>query len=582
MTIEPNARVVLSGAAFKKALGELIGRGGVVPDNSRVVIYGIKPEGGDLQWYRHNGFTDGTNRWTAGAGGATVSSGWDIYSTVLAAGDGVIYGIKPNGDLQWYRHDGFTDGTNRWTAGAGGLNVSGGWNIYSTVLAAGDGVIYGIKPNGDLQWYRHDGFTDGTNRWTAGAGGLNIGGGWDIYSTVLAAGNGVIYGIKPNGDLQWYRHDGFTDGTNRWTAGAGGLNIGGGWDIYSTVLAAGNGVIYGIKPNGDLQWYRHDGFTDGTNRWTAGAGGLNVSGGWNIYNTVLAVKPSATPRSGKAGKNGVIRYRSIRFDKAGNRSVHRGQVPVGSDGAVPVGGLNFKGDSFIYEYSFVDERGVLRLRSGEVTVTAEGRVQVGTVKLGGSFDGKKLKAQGFAEAVTVSVEASAAFETPIGSAGGSGHAQGPAAGGSAIISPDEVGGTVGASAGEIGGKVQITIGGRSFGAGGEIGLKAEVGLHWGPTSTIKLPLITISGPNPMAGATSFAINAVNDIVRDPVRAAETAVNDILGVGGDAVEAVGQVIEDIAGAVPDLFGSDDDDSNIVTTDQFGGPRVPLTPGAVLFD
>ena len=74
-------------------------------------------------------------------------------------------------------------------------------------------------------------------------------------------------------------------------------------------------------------------------------------------------------------------------------------------------------------------------------------MQVGTVKLGGSFDGKKLKAQGFAEAVTVSVEASAAFETPIGSAGGSGHAQGPAAGGSAIISPDEVGGTVGASAG---------------------------------------------------------------------------------------------------------------------------------------
>ncbi|MET9026620.1 hypothetical protein ABZW96_13495 [Nocardia sp. NPDC004168] len=43
----------------------------------------------------------------------------------------------------------------------------------------------------------------------------------------------VIYGIKPNGDLHWYRHDGGRDGTATWTAGAGGKKISGGWDIYS-------------------------------------------------------------------------------------------------------------------------------------------------------------------------------------------------------------------------------------------------------------------------------------------------------------------------------------------------------------
>ncbi|MER5891634.1 tachylectin-related carbohydrate-binding protein, partial [Streptomyces sp. NPDC001876] len=89
-----------------------------------------------------------------------------------------IYGITLEGQLQWYRHDGWSDGTNRWTAGAGGNALSGGWNIYDTVFGGGGGVIYGITPEGQLQWYRHDGWSDGTNRWTAGAGGNALSGGW--------------------------------------------------------------------------------------------------------------------------------------------------------------------------------------------------------------------------------------------------------------------------------------------------------------------------------------------------------------------------------------------------------------------
>ncbi len=199
-----------------------------------------------------------------------------------------IYGVKPNGDLQWYRHDGWQDGTARWTAGEGGNKISGGWDIYRTVFSGGNGIIYGVKPNGDLQWYRHDGWKDGTARWTAGEGGNKISGGWDIYRTVFSGGNGIIYGVKPNGDLQWYRHDGWQDGTARWTAGEGGNKISGGWDIYRTVFSGGNGIIYGVKPNGDLQWYRHDGWKDGTARWTAGEGGNKISGGWDIYRTVFS------------------------------------------------------------------------------------------------------------------------------------------------------------------------------------------------------------------------------------------------------------------------------------------------------
>jgi hypothetical protein len=135
------------------------------------------------------------------------------------------------------------------------------------------------------------------------------------------------------------------------------------------------------------------------------------------------------------------------------------------------------------------------------------------------------------------------------------------------------------SAGEIGGNVAVTIGGKSYGVGGEIGLKAEVGLTWGPTSTIELPLITISGPNPLAGMTSFAAGAVNDFIRDPSRTAEKAVSDILSVGEDAVETVGQIVEDIGEALD--FFSDDDDEPIATSDQHG-PRRPPPPGQVNFD
>ena len=63
----------------------------------------------------------------------------------------------------------------------------------------------------------------------------------------------AIYGIDSGGDLRWYRHNGWADGSARWIAGGGGNNVGGGWNIYSTVFSGGNGVIYGITPEGDLQ-----------------------------------------------------------------------------------------------------------------------------------------------------------------------------------------------------------------------------------------------------------------------------------------------------------------------------------------
>ncbi|MER5891635.1 hypothetical protein ABT105_01255, partial [Streptomyces sp. NPDC001876] len=385
-------------------------------------------------------------------------------------------------------------------------------------------------------------------------------------------------------------------------------------------------VIYGITPEGQLQWYRHDGWSDGTNRWTAGAGGNALSGGWNIFDTIFsdaarsgdgligslprppgtvgsvakrigrpALSPAAIgalsriPR-GKLGKlgrirlpqkrGGVISYRRIACDSGRVLRVYEGQVPVAANAPLPVVPLNFIGESFSYRYSFVDESGALRVSAGEVTATAQGSVQVGVVKFGGSIDGSTLTAQGSAEFVTARVEGSASFSVPGASANAGGHVEGPAARGSAEIGLNGGGAEVGVSAGEIGGQVAVTIGGKSYGVGGEIGLKAEVGLTWGTTSTIKLPLITITGPNPLAGVASFAAGAVSDLVRDPGRTAEQAISDIVGVGEDAVEAVGQVFEGAGEVLDDIF-SDDDDEHVVTSDVHG-PRRPPPPGQVNID
>jgi len=66
------------------------------------------------------------------------------------------------------------------------------------VFAGGEDIIYAIKPNGDMDWYRHDGRREGTDNWT---GPKQVGGGMDRYQSVFPGGEGIIYGINPDGTL---------------------------------------------------------------------------------------------------------------------------------------------------------------------------------------------------------------------------------------------------------------------------------------------------------------------------------------------------------------------------------------------
>ena len=42
-----------------------------------------------------------------------------------------------------------------------------------------------------------------------------------------------IYGVEPNGDLMWYRHDGRADGTATWANGGTGQKVGNGWTVFA-------------------------------------------------------------------------------------------------------------------------------------------------------------------------------------------------------------------------------------------------------------------------------------------------------------------------------------------------------------
>jgi hypothetical protein len=240
----------------------------------RGVIYTITTDG-NLLWMRHDGRSDGSRRWAAKTG-SKVGVGW-THTPVFSGSNGVIYVIAANGDLLWYRHEGRADGTFKWASNTG-RKVGTGWGGAQHVFSGSDGVIYAIAANGDLLWYRHDGRGDGSFKWASNTGRI-VGRGWGGLQHVFSGGNGVIYAVAANGDLLWNRHEGRADGTFKWAASTG-RKVGSGWGGMKRVFSGGDdGIIYVVRADGELLWYRHEGIGDGTFRWTSNTG-RPIGSGW--------------------------------------------------------------------------------------------------------------------------------------------------------------------------------------------------------------------------------------------------------------------------------------------------------------
>lgn len=227
-------------------------------------LYLIRPNG-NLDWYRHNGRYRRAYEWDAAK---RVGTGWAGFRAVFAGGDGVIYAIAQDGTLLWYYHEGRNQGSAQWQ---GPKTVGSGWHTFTRVFAGDGGVIYGVHPDGTLLWYRHLGRRDGTISWQ---GPYRVGSGWSGFTALAAGPDGSIYGTLADGRLLWYRHYGHDQGYPIWH---GALQVGIGWSPYRLVGVAGNGFVYAVHANRELWLWRHHGFKTGAASWTAGA---KVGDGW--------------------------------------------------------------------------------------------------------------------------------------------------------------------------------------------------------------------------------------------------------------------------------------------------------------
>ncbi len=217
---------------------------------------------------------------------------------------GELFGVQPDGGLQWFRYDGSgqqsADGSNGW-AGNSGKVIGSGWTSPKFVCGGGDGVLFSVRENANLLWHRYvgEGTADptGATGWAPKSGNA-IGRGWAGFLNLVCtpkAGTSpasTLYGVQPNGDLLWYRYVG--DGTADPTGGTGwapksGNPIGRGWHGFK-ILAAASDVLFGVEQNGDLRWYRYQG--NGTADVTGGTGwhpnSRNViAKGWHRFERIV-------------------------------------------------------------------------------------------------------------------------------------------------------------------------------------------------------------------------------------------------------------------------------------------------------
>jgi hypothetical protein len=258
----------------------------------------------DLLWYNHLGYKDGGGEPSDWQGARTVGNNWE-FQQVFPGVKGAIYAVDRSGVLYWYRHKGYRSGTKRWDEPK---VIGSGWSIRRTSPSpedfigvfcetrmdlsdiVSDGidihghpfnlpktqVIYGVKANGTLWWYRHEKPITGEKVWANGGIGKKVGDGWvEGNHRVFSGGAGVIYLIKDDGTLHWYRHLGHETGEYLWE---GGHSVNSGWNVMVNVFSIGEGIIYGIDQEGILWWYQHIDYLTGGEKWAIRK---RVGNGWN-------------------------------------------------------------------------------------------------------------------------------------------------------------------------------------------------------------------------------------------------------------------------------------------------------------
>ncbi|WP_305783612.1 tachylectin-related carbohydrate-binding protein [Symbioplanes lichenis] len=222
---------------------------------------------------------------------------------------GVIYGIKPQGPLLWYRYNGSGGPQNSgdWDPNSGNT-IGIGWNQMLHLLARGDGVLLAVEPNGELRYYEYGGRGEHDPQATGIGWAPNsqniIGIGWNGFRFLCAKpyegrtnrpNNSAIYAVGQDGALHWYRYTGAGEADPQatglgWHPNSSNV-IGQGWSAGHRAMAAISDIILLVTDQGDLRWYRYR----GTGESDPGATGLNwdansgnvISSGWHRFGHIF-------------------------------------------------------------------------------------------------------------------------------------------------------------------------------------------------------------------------------------------------------------------------------------------------------
>lgn len=330
-----------------------------------------EPETGQPAWsnVRHIG-----NNWTSRTFGGT---------------DGHVFSITDAGELRRFRWLGDT-----WENGGAWKSLGTNWGLYSspeyqkrlTVDSLGD--FYTVDSAGDLVLRR---YIESSDQWAS----VVLDNGWNQYDQIVAAGQGVLYARKPNGDLRRFRYHA---ASQRWLTRD--VAVGQGWQMFKRVFSPGADLLYAIRDNGDMLWYR---YIESTGEWildpSTGLGRKIGSGGWaqdrtqatstdgcsltnepNPDHPVVTVNRSARAALAKTG-NGHLQYSYVNGE---GRLVHaevNDVYNVNPNGFATIPGYSdFTGTPSIGE----NQNGLLRIYAQGTDSNALGVVQTA---LGGSWSG---------------------------------------------------------------------------------------------------------------------------------------------------------------------------------------------------
>ena len=261
--------------------------GGLQPNPERIVVFETPGDGSD-----NMGVYDATNNmWLPNASWTIVSGNnieqrpfrWHIYDIDGDGKDEIVAGCRKGDGIQIYSVDNIPDngnGSETWTLEFSALN---GVTFYDITIL--NGVIYGIRSNGDVYPVKYDAVGDsfvvgapqvglaGKGCWkSASVADFDGDGNDEIILTSWSSSDNDVYLLKPSGDtLAAYKIKDVPSSSYRSYGGdVGDLDNDGKLDfVFGTRGSTPNGVIHRLE-------YQGGDITDSTN-WTLTVIDTNVS-----------------------------------------------------------------------------------------------------------------------------------------------------------------------------------------------------------------------------------------------------------------------------------------------------------------